>query len=266
MRLERDAELRQDVLERLALGWSPEEVSGRLAHDRCAPVISHESIYRFIYGQIARTKDYSWADLLPQGRTARRRRKRSKRSPASFIAHRRPLAERPAAAADRQTPGHWEVDLMLFGRGGQAVLTLHERHSRLLLATRTNGKAAEPIASAMRDLLALVPPDWRQTATFDNGTEFARHYRLHDLGVQTFFCDTRAPWQKGGVENAIGRLRRVLPRKTDLATVSADRFAQLVQAYNHTPRKCLDFQTPTEVFLKQVLHLQCESTFPRARE
>ena len=62
-----------------------------------------------------------------------------------------------------------------------------------------------------------MPPDLRQTVTFDNGTEFARHYRLHDLAIQTFFCDPHSPWQKGGIENAIGRLRRVLSRKTDLA-------------------------------------------------
>ncbi|MYC34711.1 MAG: hypothetical protein F4X64_16230 [Chloroflexi bacterium] len=52
---------------------------------------------------------------------------------------------------------------------------------------------------------------WRKSVTFDNGAEFARHYRLHELGMETFFCDTRSPWQKGGVENAIGRLRRGLP-------------------------------------------------------
>ena len=118
----------------------------------------------------------------------------------------------------------------------------------------------------MHDLLAVLPKAWRQTVTFDNGTEFARHYHLHDLGIQTFFCDTHAPWQKGGIENAIGRMRRVLPRKTDLATVTEERFAQLVQAYNHTPRKCLGYQTPAEIFINQVLHLKCESTFPPARE
>ena len=155
---------------------------------------------------------------------------------------------------------------MLFGRGGPAVLALHERHSRLLLAARAPGKAADPIASTMCNLLAGLPQAWRQTVTFDNGTEFARHYRLHDLGIQTFFCDTHSPWQKGGIENAIGRMRRVLPRKTDLAEVPDDRFAQLVQAYNHTPRKCLDYQTPAEMFINQALHLKCESTFPCARE
>ena len=100
----------------------------------------------------------------------------------------------------------------------------------------------------MSRLLAPLPPPWRQTVTFDNGTEFAPHYQLHACGIQTFFCEPHAPWQKGGIENAIGRLRRTLPRKIDLATLSAARFTQLVQAYNTTPRKCLGYKTPAEVF------------------
>ena len=112
---------------------------------------------------------------------------------------------------------------MLFSTYGQAVLTLHERHSRLLLAARSPSKEAHPIANSMSSILCPLPPQWRQTVTFDNGTEFAQHHQLHALGFQTFFCDTRSPWQKGGIENAIGRLRRTLPRKTDLATLSDDR-------------------------------------------
>ena len=183
-------------------------------------------------------------------------------SPASFIAHRRPLSERPDEANDRHTPGHWEADLMLFTTYGQAILTLHERHSRLLIAARPPSKAAKPIAKAMTDILAQFPPPWRQTITFDNGTEFARHYELHALDIQTFFCDTYSPWQKGGIENAIGRMRRTLPRKTDLAILSKKHFAELIRAYNNTPRKCLDFRTPAELFWDQVLHFKCESTSP----
>ena len=155
---------------------------------------------------------------------------------------------------------------MLFRTYGQAVLTVHERHSRLLLAGRPPGKAAAPLAQALARLLGPLPAPWRQTVTFDNGTEFARHHELHALGIETFFCDTHAPWQKGGVENASGRLRRGLPRKTDLATVSAQRFTELVQLYNNTPRQCLDFWTPAEIFWQEVLHFNCDSTFPLAPE
>jgi IS30 family transposase len=230
-KLDRNADLREAVLSRLAQGWSPEQVSGRLALEAGVCVISHETIYRFIYAQIARTKDYKWRHYLPRAKSKRGWRGRKGGSPASFIAHRRSLCERPEEANDRQTPGHWEADLMLFRTYGQAILTLHERHSRLLIAVRPPGKAAKPIAEAMTDILAPLPPQWRQTVTFDNGTEFAFHYELHALNIQTFFCDTYSPWQKGGVENAIGRMRRTLPRKTDLATLSEDRFIELIRAY-----------------------------------
>ena len=155
---------------------------------------------------------------------------------------------------------------MQFGRAGQTVLTLHERHSRLLIGVRQPSKAAAPVAAAMAAILGPLPPEFRQTITFDNGTEFAYHHELHAWGIETFFCDTYSPWQKGGVENAIGRMRWVLPRKTDLAAIPDEQFTALMQAYNNTPRKCLDYLTPAEVLLDQVLHFKCESTFPPSRE
>ena len=207
-RLERDRGLREQVLCRLKQGWSPEQVAGRLAMESGKRVISHESIYRFIYAQMARKKDYGWRHYLPRAKSKRGWRGPKGGSPASFMAMRRPIAERPQSAADRRTPGHWEADLMLFSTYGHAVLTMHERYSRILIALRPPGKASRPIAGAMSQVLGQMPPEWRRTVTFDNGTEFALHYWLHELGIETFFCDTHSPWQKGGVENAIGRLRR----------------------------------------------------------
>lgn len=265
-KLERNAELRRTVLSRLALGWSPEQVAGRLARESGQQTISYETIYRFIYAQIRRSNDYAWRHYLPRGKSKRGWRGHRGGSPARFIAQRRPLNQRPETAANRQVPGHWEADLMLFTRYGQAVLTLHERQSRLLLAVRPPSKAATPVAAALARLLASLPPEWRQTVTFDNGSEFSYHYRLHELNIQTFFCDTHAPWQKGGIENAIGRMRRSLPRKTDLATLPDARFTEMIQRYNNTPRKCLDFQTPAEFFWTELLHFKCESTFPASRE
>ena len=113
-RMERDDTLRTRVLSRLERGWSPEQVAGRLKLEAGRRVISHESIYRFIYGQLARTKDYGWRHYLPRAKSKRGWRGRRGGSPASFMAMRRPIAERPQSAADRRTPGHWEADLMLF--------------------------------------------------------------------------------------------------------------------------------------------------------
>jgi len=84
--------------------------------------------------------------------------------------------------------------------------------------------------------------------------------------MQTFFCDPHAPWQKGGIEHGIGRMRRALPRKTDLATLSTRRLLALVRAYYHTPRKCLDYETPAEVFTRDLLHFNCDATCPLPRE
>ncbi len=265
-KLDRNSDLREMVLSRLRCGWSPEQVVGRLNGELGVKMISYETIYRFIYAQIARTKDYSWRHYLPRGKSKRGWRGRRGGSPATFIAYRRPLSERPEEVEDRRTPGHWEADLMLFSTYGQAILTLHERHSRLLIAVRLPNKAAPSTVKAIEDILKPLPPPMRQTLTFDNGTEFAYHYKLHTLNIETFFCDTHSPWQKGGIENAIGRMRRFLPRKTDLVTLNEKRFEKTIQTYNNTPRKCLDFQTPAELFWNEVLHFKCESTFRPSQE
>ena len=263
-RLEREGDLRRTVLDRLARGWSPEQVAGRLAREAGGKVISYESIYRFIYTQMARHKDYAWRCYLPRAKSKRGWRGRRGGSSATHIEGRVCLSERPPDAADRSRPGHWEADLILFAKYGQAILTVHERQSRLLLAVRPLNKAADPIARRLFAMLAPLPPALRQTVTFDNGTEFARHRALHSLGIKTFFCDPYSPWQKGGIENAIGRMRRFIPRKTDLASLSEKNFQGHIAAYNNTPRKCLDWRTPAETF-SQVLHFECESTSPLSR-
>jgi len=265
-RLLRKPQLQQEVLKRLGQGWSPAQVCGRLKRENHSrAVISYESIYRFIDSQIRRTQDYSWRHYLPRGKSKRGWRGHKGGSPVDHIQDRVPMDRRPAYIHKRRQPGHWEADLMLFAKYGQAVLVTHERRSRLLMVSRQPNKAAEPVAKKLADLFTSLPTPLRRTITFDNGTEFAYHYRLHKLSMRTFFCDPHAPWQKGGIENAIGRMRRGLPRKTDLAVLSDHRLLDLVRAYNHTPRKCLNYKTPAEVFCHELLHLKCESTYPLPR-
>src|SRR5207244_7161470 len=96
-RLDREPALRRAVLNGLASGWSPEQVAGRLARETGRPVISYESIYRFIYAQIARTKDYGWRHYLPRRKSKRGFRGKRGGSSASFIEGRIPVSERPLA-------------------------------------------------------------------------------------------------------------------------------------------------------------------------
>jgi IS30 family transposase len=250
-KLGRQPDLRERVGKDLAMGHSPEQIAGRLALEHGRAIISPESIYRFIYHRSAQ-KDY-WHRLLPRHKLRRGRRGRKGGSPASFIKLRRPIGERPATVADRSTPGHWEADFMLFSEYGQNLLVLHERQTRFSLLDHPVDRKAVLTAHTITQQLAQLPQAMRKTISFDNGTEFAEHHRLHQtLGVQTFFCDPHSPWQKGGVENTIGRLRRSLPRKTDLKTVNRIDLAAYVKRLNDTPRKCLDFKTPAEAFSKLI--------------
>jgi IS30 family transposase len=256
-KLARQPDLRDCVGKSLAMGHSPEQIAGRLALEHGRVMISHESIYRFIYHRTAQ-KDY-WHRLLPRHKLRRGRRRRPGGSPASFIKQRRSIAERPSEVEGRGTSGHWEADFMLFARYGQGLLVLHERQTRFSIVLHPLDRKAVLTARTIARHLRKLPQAMRKTISFDNGTEFAEHHRLHNaLGVQTFFCDPHSPWQKGGVENSIGRLRRSLPRKTDLKSITAVALNRLAQRLNDTPRKCLDFKTPAEAFskLKSIVALQ----------
>jgi transposase, IS30 family len=259
-KLDRNSALRDLVLGQLERGWSPGQIVGRSRRPDGTALIGVETIYRFIYAQITRHNDFTWRRFLPRAKSRRGWRPSRGGSPALHMSHRVPLAERPQEADDRRTPGHWEADLMAFARYGQNILMLHERSTRALIGACIPSKHAEPVVQTIHQTLAPLPPAMCRTVTFDNGTEFARHYELNAAGIATFFCDPHAPWQKGGIENAIGRMRRFLPRKTDLATIDLDRFQALLAAYNNTPRKCLDWKTPAEAFSNLLLHFKREST------
>jgi IS30 family transposase len=264
-RLDRDDALRKDVLGALKRGWSPEQVAGWLSARAGKRLISHESIYRFLYAQMRRSNDTAWRNYLPRARARRGRRGRQGGSTARTFKDRVSIAKRPASVASRLWPGHWEADLMAFSKTGQNILLAHERKTRFIFLDRQPAKRSDGVIATLQQWLASLPPRLRRTMTFDNGSEFALHHRLGaNLGVKTFFCDPHSPWQKGGIENAIGRLRRFLPRKTDLAALSAQDLREAADRYNTTPRKTLGWKTPAEAFSRHLkpLHFNCESTPP----
>ena len=265
-KLSRQPALQQAVFDRLAMGWSPEQVSGRLALENPSIKISHESIYRFVYAEARRTSNGAWRHYLPRAKAKRGYRVRKDSNPANFIKDRVSIAERSKTVEKRLQPGHWETDFMLFSRYGQSVLVAEERQSRFILLAKPTSRHADLTVEQLRKWLAPMPAKMRQTLTQDNGTEFAHHYKLRDeFGIKTYFCDPHSPWQKGGIENTNGRLRRFLPRKTDLSQLSNQDIEAVAYRYNNTPRKCLAYKTPAELFSKHLLHLECESTSPRSR-
>lgn len=247
-KLVRQPDLQALVRNRLAMGWSPAQIAGRLALEASTMRISHESIYRFIAHRVS-LKDHGWHVLLPCRRYYRGRRPR-KGGPASRIfKDYRSIDERPREVATRETPGHWEADLMAFSRNRTVLLVAQERRSRKIFLHRQPDKSAQAVLTRLKAILQPLPPPLRQTLTCDNGTEFARHHLLKArIGIQTFICHTHSPWEKGGVENAIGRLRRSFPDKTPPQALTAQTISAAAERFNNTPRKCLGFLTPQEAF------------------
>jgi transposase, IS30 family len=248
-KLERDNKLRSYVLARLSEGWTPEQICGRLRQgiERGLGLISTEAIYAWIYSK-ARKADRLWRSL-PRGRPRRGRRKRPSKD---HIAEKTHISERTEAANQREEVGHWEADLVICKRS-RPVLVLHERKTRLTLISRLMGKTAAETVSVLMALVKRLAPTLRGSITFDNGGEFARHALLRDmLSATTYFCDAYASWQKGGVENTNGRIRRWLPRSTDLDELSDKDIQEIAMTLNSTPRKCLAFKTPIEAMLAEL--------------
>jgi transposase, IS30 family len=255
-KLERQPELREKVLQHLAAGWSPEQIAGRMARSPGSGRISHESIYRYIYW-----RSWSFNETLHRW-LPRRKYRRGRRLPnggwsTASILERVSIHDRPAVVDTRTRSGDWEADLMSFRKPGQFLLVAQERRSRRALLVRQKTRTAQSVADNLSAMVEAMPAPVCQSMTFDNGAEFSKHYLLsRRFGIQTWFCDTHSPWQKGGIENAIGRLRRLLPRRTDLDTLPAHRLTLCLERYNNTPRKCLAFKTPNEVFLEHSVALQ----------
>ena len=225
----------------LAMGRSPEQIAGRLKLEDPTHSISHESIYRFIHTPAGRRERLH--NYLAQRKSRRGRRARAGQA-GPLIPDRTSIAERPATIKRKLLFGHWEADLMSFSRHHGVVLT--EQRSRFILSERQDEKTSLTTASTIKRLLKGLPAGAKASITFDNGGEFAGHKWL---GVDTYFCDSHSPWQKGAVENAIGRLRRDLPNATKRTDLTDSDFQMIVAIHNDTPRKCLGYRTPAEAFL-----------------
>jgi len=248
-KLQRDGGLAASIVARLRDAWSPEQIAGRLRQEGSAlGKVCHETIYQYVYGPAGRAGDLH--RLLPSRR--HRRRVRYARKPRRLnIPEENTIKYRPAEIGQRTNFGHWECDLMGFRQefGKHKLTTLVERSSRYLILASNPSRHSAGVMSGIAHGLAPFPSAYRQTVTFDRGTEFSSYMALSkQLGMRSYFCAPQAPWQKGTVENTNGRIRRFLPLDTDLARRTPEDLTALAHRMNATPRKCLQFKTPAEVF------------------
>jgi transposase, IS30 family len=208
--------------------------------------VSHETIYQSIYLQGRGALRRELAACLRTGRALRK--------PARSSAERRGrikdmvmISERPAEAADRAVPGHWEGDLII-GSKNTAIGTLVERSSRYVLLLHLPARHdAAAVAAAMTEAVAGLPAHLRRSLTWDQGHELAAHKSIAlDTGMAVYFCDPHSPWQRGSNENTNGLLRQYFPKGTDLSAHSRAKLNQVAAELNSRPRKTLGWKTPAQ--------------------
>src|SRR6516162_2776353 len=251
------------VGKRLEPGADCSPLAGRLPDDETMR-ISHEAIYQALFVQSRGALRRELTACLRTGRVLRMPRARTRGRGKTFISPEIMISQRPAEAADRAVPGHWEGDLIL-GLGSSAIGTLVERMTRFTLLLHLPrmtdhghearvknrpalaGHGAEAVCDAITRTMITLPEQLRRSLTWDQGAEMAQHARLKiDAGIQVYFCDPHSPWQRGTNENTNGLLRQYFPKGTDLSMHSADDIAAVAAALNTRPRKTLAWQTPAE--------------------
>jgi IS30 family transposase len=252
---------------RWARSWSPEQISHRLRldfPDDDSMRISPEAIYQSLYVQGRGALKRELTACLRTGRALRVPRARACGRGKRFVTEEVMISQRPAEAADRAVPGHWEGDLIL-GLGSSAIGTLVERSSRFTMLLHLppmdgrdgprvkdgpalTGHGAQAVRDAIVAAMTSMPGELRRSLTWDQGAEMAQHAQLRiDTGLKVYFCDPQSPWQRGSNENTNGLLRQYFPRGTDLARHGADELAAVAATLNSRPRKTLGWRTPAEV-------------------
>ncbi|PZE37280.1 IS30 family transposase [Curtobacterium sp. MCSS17_006] len=252
-RLVADAALRRLVQRKLNRFWSPEEISGWLRKTYptdAARRICHETIYRALLLRDDAGLHKRYTGKLRTGRRVRRTRWNNPIGRGSRIRNMASITERPAEAADKQTAGHWEGDLIVGVGSVSAMATLRERTTHYgIVVNLPNDHTARSVNAAITEAFAAIPKHLKRSLTWDQGVEMAAHEQLTaTTGVPVFFADRSSPWQRGANENFNGLLRQYFPKGTNLALHSSSHVTAVMNDLNNRPRKRLDYDTPTQRF------------------
>ncbi len=255
-KLAENRKLAQRVAEKLKLQWSPEQIAGWL---KCAYSgnegyqVSHETIYRTLYIQTRGALKKELVAHLRRTRVMRRSRHHTQKTDNhGRIIDAVSISERPATAADRAIPGHWEGDL-LFGSKNSQIATLVERQTRYVMLTKVASKDTETVVNALIRHAKKLPRELYKSLTWDRGKEMADHKRFTlATDIKVFFCDPQNPWQRGTNENTNGLLRQYLPKGIDLSDYSQAKLNAIARLLNERPRKTLNFETPAQRFHQSV--------------
>lgn len=253
------------VMTALRKGWTPERIEGRLAvefPDDPRMRVSHECLYQWIYAKPQRILDLR--QYLPRGKR-RRTRAKGRRPKGPRIPMRVPIAQRPKRVDSRHEFGHFESDTVIgTAPSKRCIDTQVERKSRRLFARFIEDKSALATARAEYDIYKDIPAPARIDRTWDNGTESSCHLLVDEaLGMLTYHADPYSSYQRGTNENRNGRIRRYLPKKTSFDDLTDADLQAIVDEINDTPMKVLDWETPNEVWYRELGKVLSKTSHPK---
>lgn len=232
-------------------GWSPGLIAQVLRSDAGTNMmdrVSAETIYQALYVQTRGGLRKDLAKNLALKRRQRRPHGHLEKRGTSIYREAFTIRERPAEAADRAVPGHWEGDLVIGTAHGSAVGTLVERTTRFTILLHLPGRHdAESVAEAMIREMSKLPEHLRRSLTWDRGAELAAYRDIQlELNMPVYFCDPYSPWQRGTNENTNRLLRFWLEKGTDLSIHTAADLDRIAATLNARPRPTLDLRTPAQ--------------------
>lgn len=251
MKIGNQNELRAYVIKGLEKHRTPEQISGRLREvDLHLPYVSKKAIYEWLYT----VHGQKYCHLLPSKRHQPKKR-REKKTEHVMIPNRIDIAERSKKVDTRERYGDLETDSIVSGkktRSKAALSVLHERKSRFTKLKKIPSMRPSDSRKAvvrMGKTFAVI-----HTLTYDNGIENREHQKVAKaLRLTTYFCRPYASWEKGGIENMNGRIRRFIPKGCDIDSFTDKEIQAIEDRLNDTPRKCLNYRTPREIMMQQNL-------------
>jgi len=250
-KLARNRRLAELVGDKLVQDWSPQQIAGWLVAefpDDPELRVSTETIYLTLFVQARGALRKDLTAHLRSKRVTRRSQQRTLRGHGrGQIVDAVSICERPAEAADRAVPGHWEGDLLIGTRTSQ-IATLVERQTRfVMLIALPEGKSTEHVVDALARHVQTLPHQLRRSLTWDRGLEMAAHKQFTvATGIKVYFCDPKSPWQRGSNENTNGLLRQYFPKKTSMAHYTQADLDAVAAKLNGRPRQTLGFMTPSQ--------------------
>lgn len=240
--------------------WSPEEIAGRIKIDKPHLSICFETIYSYIYHRGKRHKLWKHLTKSHKKRRIKSGRKVRRESGRVTIPDAVSVLARPQKVQKRKTEGHLETDLMEGVKSETDVVSVEVfRKTRYTQLSKMKNKKAKTKKNILVKKLKMIQSLSKaqkpivKSITSDNGKENTKHKGISkNLNISFYVCQPYHSWEKGTVENTIGRIRRFIPKGTPLSKYSDYQIQWLENKLNNTPRKCLNFMTPNEAFEKEV--------------